>query len=391
MKRMRMLSAKSAAPLATYVRICHNGGIRKSYRFRLYPTHAQKRQFEQTLELCRWVYNETLATRKRAWQERGKSVSLYDTNKLLTQWKRECPELKQVFSQVLQDVQVRVDLAFKAFFRRMKAGEEPGYPRFKGKGRYDSITFKQFGFDLTDTLNLSKIGSIKIKRHRPIEGEIKRLTVTRNRLGKWYACFSCEVERKPLPRTERYVGVDCGLYTYLALSDGNVVENPRFFRRDEKALAKAQRRFSKCEKGTPERRKYSKVVCRIHERIANRRSNFAHQTSRQLVNSYDLIAFEKLNIEGMLQNGNLARSIADASWRQFRQYTLYKAEEAGRTCVEVNPCNTSRQCSRCKQLVAKDLSVRIHACPHCGLTIDRDLNAAINILTLGMQSVGFEP
>ena len=360
--------------------------MRKSYRFFLYPTHTQKHQLEQALELCRWVYNETLATRKQAWEERGEMVNLYETNKLLTQWKRERPELRQVFSQVLQNVQERVDLAFKAFFRRVKAGEEPGYPRFKGQGRYDSITFKQFGFDLTDTLNLSKI-----KLHRPLEGEIKTLTVTRNRLGKWYACFSCEVEPKPLPKTERYAGVDCGLYTYLALSDGRTVENPRFFRRDEKALAKAQRRFSKCEKGTPERRKYGKVVCQIHQRIANRRSNFAHQTSRQLVNSYDLIVFERLNIEGLLQNGNLAKSIADASWRQLRQYTLFKAENAGRTCVEVNPRNTSKQCSRCKQLVAKDLSVRIHACPHCGLTLDRDLNAAINILTLGMQSVGFEP
>src|SRR5262249_16507134 len=159
---------------------------------RLYPTPAQKHQLENQLELCRFVYNETLAIRKQAWEERGESLSLYDTNKLLPIWKAEHPELKRVFSQVLQNAQERVDLAFKAFFRRAKAGKEKvGYPRFRGQGRYDSMTFKQFGFELSNKLYLSKIGDLKIVLHRLVEGEIKTLTISRSRNRKWYACFSC--------------------------------------------------------------------------------------------------------------------------------------------------------------------------------------------------------
>jgi len=343
----------------------------------------------QTLEICRWVYNETLATRKNSWEQDKKTLSLYDTNKLLTIWKKEHPELKGVFSQVLQNVQERVDLAFKAFFRRVKAGEEPGYPRFRGYGWYDSFTYKQFGFELLNNgLLLSKIGTVKIILHRPIEGKIKTLTIQRDTVGNWYACFACEVEPEPLPLNELAVGIDVGLESFAPLSNGIKIENPRFFRRDERELAKAQRKLSKAEKGTPERAKRRKAVQHIHQRIANCRKDFAHKLSHEWVSSFGMIAFEKLNGKNMLQNHCLAKSISDAAWNQLIAYTTYKAENAGRVIVLVDPRNTSKQCSCCGTMVEKSLSVRVHACPVCGLMMDRDENAAINILGLGLQSLG---
>lgn len=364
---------------------------RQAYQFRLAPTKGQQRLLEQTLETCRWVYNETLATRKTAWEERQETIGVYDTNALLPGWKDQRPELKQVYSQVLQDVQNRVHLAFDAFFRRVKRGETPGFPRFKGFGWYDSFTFKQagFGFKISGPwLDLSKIGRVQMIEHRPIEGTVKTLTIRRTSTGKWFACFSVETEPEPLPETQRAVGVDVGLTTFATLSNGEQIANPRFFRRDEKALAKAQRRLSKAEKGTPERAKQRKVVAHVHERITNRRKDFAHKVSRRLVNEFGIIVFEDLTITRMVKNHTLAKSIADASWNQLARYTRYKAESAGRTYLEVDPRGTSQRCSACSVVVKKDLSVRVHQCPACGLNIDRDLNAALNILALGRESIG---
>ena len=361
----------------------------KTFKYRLQPSKSQRTKLIQTLELCRWVYNETLATRKNAWEQEKQSLSLYDTNKLLTIWKQEHPELRGVFSQVLQNVQERVELAFKAFFRRVKAGEKAGYPRFRGYGWYHSFTFKQFGFELLDNgLFLSKIGTLKIILHRPIEGKIKTLTIQRDAVGNWYACFACEVEPEPLPFNDLAIGIDMGLACFAKFSYGEGIDNPRFFRRDEKELAKAQRKLSKAEKGTPERAKRRTAVQHIHQRIANRRRNFAHQESRKLVSAFGFMAFEDLHIKNMLQNHCMAKSISDAAWRQLIQYTTYKAENAGRVVVLVEPRHTSQRCSGCGMMVEKSLDVRVHECPECGLVIDRDENAAINILRLGLESLG---
>jgi len=364
--------------------------MHKSFKYRIYPTKSQRSRMERTLDLCRWVYNQTLAYRKNAWEQDNKSVSKFETYNKLPEWKVEKPELTEVHSQVLQNAQERVDLAFKAFFRRVKSGEKPGYPRFKGKGRYDSFTYPQSGFKLlSGKLRLSKIGDIKIKLHRPIEGKIKRLTIRRTSTGKWFACFSVEIDDplKPPWKDGSMVGIDVGLESFATLSNGEKIDNPRFFRSEEKALAKAQKRLSKCEKGSPERRKALKVVQRIHERIANRRYDFAHQISNQLVSKYGLIAFEDLSIKNMLQNHNLAKSISDAAWRMLVTVTSYKAESAGSIVVLVDPRNTSQLCSRCGLKVPKSLSDRVHECPQCGLVMDRDENAAINILRLGLQSL----
>jgi putative transposase len=367
--------------------------VLRTYRYRLYPTKAQERLFERTLDACRWVYNKTLEVRKNAWKERQESLNLYTTNQMLTQWKKEYPSLKVAYSQALQDAQERVDRGFKAFFRRVKAGEKPGYPRFRSKNRYDSWTYPQFGFSLDADkrrVNLSKIGAVKIILHRPVEGKIKTLTIRRGTIGDWYACFSCEIEPVPQSYAGQAVGVDMGLHSFATLSNGEKISNPRFFRRDEKAIARTQRRLAKADQGTSQQNKLRRIVAHIHKRIANRRRDFAHKVARKLINNYDLIVFEDLNTNKMLANHCLAKSIADAAWNQLVQYTMYKAECAGRCVVLVNPRNTSQMCSGCGTMVVKDLSVRIHVCPECGLILDRDENAAINILRLGLQAVGIQ-
>ena len=367
--------------------------MRKSYRYRIYPTKSQRSVLDQNLELCRQVYNDTLALRKNAYEKDGKSISLYETNSILVSWKAQRPELKQVYSQVLQNVQGRVDLAFKAFFRRVKSGEEPGYPRFKGYGRYDSITYKQLGFGIKDgKLHLAKIGDIKIKLHRPIEGTIKTCTIRRMPTGKWFACFSVEIEDTSLPpwKDGAVVGIDVGLASFATFSNGEKIANPRFFREEEKELARVQRKHSKAPKGTPERKKALKVVERVHERISNRRTDFAHQISHRLVDQFGFIAFEDLNIQNMLKNHCLAKSISDVAWGMLVKATESKAAYAGSKVVLVDPRNTSQMCSRCGLIVKKDLSERVHRCHECGLSMDRDLNAAINILRLGLQSVGIK-
>lgn len=344
---------------------------------------------DDTLELCRWTYNETLATRKNAWEKEEISVSYYETKKLLPHWKDEKPELKGVHSQVLQEVVKRVDLAYKAFFRRVKEGGDPGYPRFRGKGRYDSFTYTQTGFSLKPgKLWLSKIGEIKIKLHRAVEGAIQRVNIRKMPTGKWFASFLVEVEPdEPLPLTGESIGIDVGLKSFITLSSGDQVDNPRFFIHEEKALAKAQRKLSKAPKGTSARKNALKVVHRVHERITNKRDDFVQKLSLSIIKSYDLIVFEDLNIRGMVKNHCLAKHIADASWNKLITATTYKAEWAGKRVELVNPNNTSQMCSGCGQIVHKDLSERTHSCPSCGLTLDRDHNAALNILRLGLQSV----
>lgn len=363
----------------------------KTYQYRLYPTKAQTTVLNRTFDLCRKVYNNTLALRRDSWDYEQKSVGLFETNKELARWKSDHPELSSVYSQVLQNVQVRVDLAFKAFFRRVKAGETPGYPRFKSFGRYDSITYPQHGFSLdvqNQRVYASKIGRIGAVVHRSINGTIKTMTIRRSSAGKWYVSFVAEYEPKVRQHTgEEVSGIDLGLTSFATLSNGEKIENPRFFRTEEKALAKVQRRLSKEKKGTSEREKRRLVVAKVHDRIANKRNNFIHQESRKLVNRFKLIAFENLNIKNMQQNSHLSKSIADVSWGMMVQATKNKAEEAGSRVVLVDPKNTTQLCSRCNQIVRKELSDRVHCCPFCGLTMDRDQNAAINIMRLGLQSL----
>jgi putative transposase len=303
-----------------------------------------------------------------------------------------------VHSQVLQNVAVRVDLAFQAFFRRVKAAETPGYPRLKGFGQYDSITYPQSGFKAgASSVRLSLLGrpvQVKAKLHRPVTGEVKTCTV--RRYGrKWFVCLSCEHEHEPLPPSTDAIGLDLGLNSFLALSNGEFIENPRFFQRDEKALAKAGRKQAKTKKRGHERRKANKVLSCIHERIRNRRHDFVHQIARRLVNLFGVIAVEKLNVKGMVQNHCLAKSISDASWSMFRSVLTQKAESAARDAkgaalrevIAVNPAHTSQDCHACGYRARKKLSERWHLCPMCGASLDRDTNAAINLLNLALSSL----
>src|SRR5258708_3936187 len=338
----------------------------KTFNYRLYPNKQQQRLLDQHLEECRWLYNHLLAER---------------------------PQLSGVQSQVLQNVAVRIDLAFQAFFRRCKAGEAPGYPRFRGKGRYDSLTFPQVpvGSKLdgdTRRVRLHGVGQVKIIVHRPLEGTPKTATIRRSGTGKWSVSFSCEcAQPSPLPQTGQQVGIDVGLKTFATLSTRQEIANPRFFRAEEHALAKVQRRLSQAEKGTPERAARRTVVARVHERIAWRRGDFAHQHRRRIVNQFDLIAVEDLAVHRMMHNHGLAKSIHDAAWSQFADLLAYKAAWAGRRYLAVNPAYTSQDCSQCGHRQALTLSDRIYTCPCCGGVLARDYNASLNILRVGQHSL----
>ena len=368
--------------------------MRKSFKYRIYLTNGQRRILEQQLEECRWAYNELLAERKRAYEERGESLRLYDTQALLPVWKLTRPALKLVHSLVLQNVNIRVDLAFHAFFRRVKEGvEKAGFPRFKSFGRYDSLTYAQYGNGVRledERLILSKVGAVHVVLHRPVAGTPKTVTLTRSRTGKWFACFSCETEAEPLPPTGEIVGVDVGLHNFATLSNGKPpIPNPRFYRRDEADLKRVQQRkdAAKNAQNWPENAKEKGILACIHERIANRRSDFAHKESRTLVNAYQVIVFEDLAPMEMGRSRGMRKSIVDVAWTQFIQMTVAKAEEAGRRVILVNPKNTTKMCSTCGEIVPKKLSVRVHTCPVCGLVMDRDENAALNILQRGLLSL----
>jgi putative transposase len=366
----------------------------RAFKYRLYPNKQQQRLLEQQLEECRWLYNYLLAERRDAWEQRQESLRYYDQAITLPRLKATHPSLAQVNAQALQNVAVRIDLAFKAFFRRVKAGETPGYPRFRGCGRYNSLTYPQApsGCKMDaggKRLRLHGVGPVKIILHRPMEGTPKTATISRSSAGKWHVCFSCECpESSSLPATVRQVGIDVGLKTFAMLSTGQEIANPRFFRVEEQALAKVQRAHSKLEKGTPERAKHRHAVARVHERIAWRRGDFAHQHSRRIVNAFDLIAVEDLSVNRMAHNHCLAKSIHDAAWGQFVNLLSYKAAWAGRKFVAVNPAYTSQDCSQCgHRKTDLTLADRIYTCSCCGIILDRDLNAAKNIVRLGQQSL----
>jgi len=366
--------------------------MRKAFQYRIFPNKAQTKKLQKGLDACRWLYNHFLGQRKISWESEKKSLSRYDQTKTIPILKKDHPFLNNAFSQSLQDVSTRIDLAFRAFFRRCKAGEKPGYPRFRGKFRYNSFTYPQSGFKLLkNVVQLSKIGGVKIKLHRPIEGQIKTCTVRRSATGKWYVCFSCIVTHIPVDKpVEPAIGIDMGLVSFATFSDGSKIKNPRFFKQEQKELTMAQRNLSKQTKGSKLRTKAQKVIARVHERIAWKRSNFCHQESRKLVNKFNTVVVEDLSINDMKKDNFrcINKSISDVAWGQFFNLLEYKAEWAGKRVIKINPAYTSQTCSSCGNRHKLSLLDRIYHCPCCGLSMDRDENAAINILTLGTQGLG---
>ena len=340
----------------------------------------------KTLDTLRLVYNSLLNERKYLYETTGEGISQYGQEKHFADWRKQFPELKDVHSHLLQNVALRVNLAFTAFFRRVKAGETPGYPRFRGVGQYDSFCFKEWGNGVSfksGNLSVSKIGEVKCRVHRPLLGTPKTACVRRT-TGKWFVCVSCEVGPELLEPSAEAVGIDMGLKTFAALSNGEFIDNPRFFRQDERALAKAGRKQAKTRKRSRARRKANKVLARIHARIRNHRHDFCHQNARRIVSRFGVIAVEGLNVKGMVKNHSLAKSISDAAWSQFRAALTDKAERAGREVHAVNPAFTSQDCHACGYRAKKKLSERWHLCPMCSAALDRDTNAAINILQLAV-------
>ena len=357
----------------------------KTFVYKLRPTSAQARLLAETVETCRHLYNHALAERKTGRQERGLSIGFARQSASLPILKGQSPYLPRVHSQVLQDVLHRVDRAFQAFFRRVKAGETAGYPRFKGRGWYDSFTCPQWGNGVKlepGRLILSKIGALRLHNDRPLEGTPKICTIVRKADG-WYASIACEVAQLPLPPTGKAVGIDAGLESFATLSNGTQIANPRYERAAERKLKQAQRRLSGRVKGSNRRRKARELLARAHLKVKRARQDFAHKTARALVNDYDQIAVEKVNIRRMVRNHALAKSISDAGWGLFLLILIAKAASAGRIVVEVNPAGTPQMCAQCGESVPKRLAVRWHSCPYCGCELHRDRNAALNILKKG--------
>lgn len=354
----------------------------KTYKYRLYPTRKQTEKLEWTLETCRILYNSCLVDRNRHYEETGKGLSRIDQQKILVQDKKNIDCLTVIHSQVLQDVLFRVEKAYKAFFRRLKdKSGKAGYPRFKNQGRYDSITYTQSGFDIIDgKLKLSKIGYIKIKLHREINGIIKTCNIKKE-IDRWYVCFSVEYTPKVKPLPSRQIGIDVGIKSFAVLSDGKVIDNPKYLIHSEERLIKKQRRLSNKTKGSNNRKKARITVAKLHKKISNQRKDFHHKVSRQIVDNYGYIKVEGLQIKNMARNHNLAKSIHDAGWGQFLSFLTYKAEEAGCYVEKVNPRYTSKMCGNCGNVYHDmDLSVRRWTCPVCNTAHDRDINASINIL-----------
>ncbi len=368
--------------------------MRKSFKFRIYPNKNQEAKLDRTLSTCRHLYNDALSERKKQAELNrlkkefdvfplGKPewISYEDQAKDLSESKTDFQ--KEIHSQVLQNTLKRLDKSFRNFFNGF------GYPRFQGRNRYNSFTYPQSGFAIeSGKLNLSKIGSVKIILHREIEGKIKTCTIKKD-IDQWYVSFSCEIENPIIPveiKTE--IGIDVGLSSLITLSNGRQIEPPEFLRKSEDKLTQQQKRLSRKKLRSKNRNKQRIKVAKVHRKIRNHRTDFAHKTSRKLVDTYDRIVFEDLQIKNMMQNHHLAKSISDAGWYQLISLTKSKAEYAGKVVELVNARNTSQNCSGCGNPVPKDLSVRTHSCPFCGLVLDRDHNAAINILNRSNSTVG---
>jgi putative transposase len=365
--------------------------VRKTYKYRLDPTPAQAQVLEVVLSRCRTLYNVALEQRQTWWQRgQGTSATYYQQKAELPDLKVACPEYTDPHAHVLQDVILRVERAFQAFFRRVKNGETPGYPCFQGAGRYRSFTIPEYGNGAVldgGVLSLSKLGRIAIRLHRPLEGIPKTVTVSQEADG-WYACFSCaEVPVQALPETGQETGIDLGLESFATLADSTMVYNPRCYRKAEAYLRRCQRRVARRKKGSHRRRKAVKLLAKAHLKVKRQRQDFHHKAALALVQQYDTIYYESLQTANMLRNHHLAKSIQDAVWSVFLAILAFKAAYAGKQAISVPPAFTSQTCSgpHCGEVVWKGLSVRWHACPHCGVSLHRDHNAALNILARGKQ------
>ncbi len=369
-----------------------------TYKFKAYPSALQEYRMENWLYILCNLYNHALEERKRAWREEKKTITYSHQQNSLPKLKQKDPTLKLIHSQVLQDCLRRVDNAFQKFFRK-----EAKYPKKKKLPKYNSFTFPQVWMKQRGKLveviklerknsrfaclHLPKLGKLKIRLHREIDWtKARTVTVKREPSGKWYVCITVEVELDEILREaqEKAVGIDLGVKNLATTSEGEFIEHPKFLQRLEKRLKREQKKLSKKEKGSNNREKQRKRVAKIHEKIRNARIDFLHKLSRYLVNNYDYISFENLNVRGLVQNSNLAKLILDAGWGTLIAFATYKAVMAGARVVKVDPSYTTQDCSVCGFRVPKTLAERLHKCPECGAVMDRDYNASMNILRKGL-------
>ena len=360
--------------------------MKKTYEYRAYPTARQHKTFALWLALLRNLYNQALAWRIDAYKKNNDSVKWTTQANALPDLKRQSKAYAGLHSDVLQDAMRRLDKAYKAFFRRVKNGESPGFPRFKGEGRYWSMTFSHISKRLIRDVRrkfakvvVPKIGHLKIRYHRPLpDGKVKILSIIKRASG-WYIKICVEVPDPIEVPVETTIGVDVGLNSFVVDSDGEHIPNPRHYRQSEKRLGKHQHVLARRKKGSNRRAKQRQIVARCHERIANQRKDFQFKAAHRILERCDEVAVENLTIANMLKNHYLAKSISDAGWGNFRLKLQSKAASAGKQFTKVKPHHTSQQCSGCSEMVPKELSDRVHDCPYCGLVLDRDYNAAINI------------
>lgn len=365
----------------------------RNYKFRLYPTQDQQKRLQNNLAVCRWVYNRFV-------EQAGDGLfSRDDMNYFLTELKQKEVWLDYYHSKMLQMVSTQVDAAQRALIELNKKGYKTGRLKFTKYNEYSTFTYNQSGYRLerhgnTDLLWLSKIGYIEIRKHREPIGEIKQISVTKSKSGNWYCCITCEIpiDIRNLPMIDLGnsvgidVGIDVGIKNFAYDSEGSITPNPLNLKKMLKPLARIQRKVARRQKGSNNRKKALKFYQKIHERIANRRNEFLHKLSTQYARTNDVVFVERLSLLNLVKNHNLARDIIDSGIGTFCNMLEYKCKMA----VKVNPQNTTIDCSRCGNSIPKTLAVRIHCCDKCGLVLDRDYNASINILKKGLQIFGIK-
>lgn len=369
----------------------------RSYRYSLSPTKAQERTLLAWLGMTRELYNAALQERRDGWQKHGLSLTAFSQMHSLAEVRTVRPEFATVPIVVLRGALRRLDKGMQAFFRRVKAGQKPGYPRFRGRTRWNSLLLDDLGGKVPivaggKRVSVPLLGKIRFHQHRPLEGTPKAMRITLD-CGRWYVTFACvDVPTKPLPASDRTVGVDLGLHHFAATSDGVIYPNPRPLQKARVAMERAARRVSRRKRGSNRRKQAVRILARHYAHVANVRRQNHINIARELVASYGTIYVEALNIKG-LAAGMLAKSVSDAAWGYFLHWLDCKAEEAGRRVGKVDACGTSQTCPRCGAVKAKSLSERMHRCDVCGLVIDRDVASGqvIKIRGLGTSLRGAAP
>ncbi len=352
-----------------------------TYKFRLYPSEPQARIMEETLETCRRLYNTMLADRIE------NRTGFYDQKKMLVELKHNDKHFKSIHSQVLQDVVLRLEKAYQAFFAGLSR-----YPKFRRSGRYNSFTYPQSGFKLEgDRIRLSTTGKVRVTLHRKVTGVIRRVTVIRD-IDQWFVALLAEEAPSVVQSSsgDGKVGIDMGISNIMALSDGTMIDNPRFLNHSVEGIKSLQRQLSRKRRGSNNRKKVKLSLAKAWRKVRRQRDDFTHKLSDQLTKENKVIVFEDLKVGNMVKNHSLASAIMDSAWGKLRQLTAYKAERRGERVILVNPSGTSQKCSRCGEAVPKELSERVHDCPKCGLIMDRDVNAARNILKAGLEQARVE-